>query len=428
MIRTRAETDKGLAQVFLQGVLAQTVGIESVLESIEALPDPVEAVMPSTPVAPGRETLVRRTAEKVVKQQPLDDDEQFALEAIIIPDKRPAIDIIDGDFATAHPLWTHLAADTAVRDRIRAAIPSVGRVELPGNTLLPYAGTGFVVGDGLLMTNRHVAETFAGGPGDLMFRAGAEAGIDFLRERAHGTSDGGSLPLSVKSVVLIHPYWDMALLRVEGLGAAQAPLTLALDDPDMIRGREVALIGYPAFDPRNDQAVQNMVFNGVYNVKRLMPGMINGRDMITSFGKKVPSATHDSSTLGGASGSVMIDTSTGHVVGLHFGGLYLRSNYGVPACDLAGDGRVIDAGVRFAAPTQRKPGPWDDFWKDVVPAAKQEVAARLVLDPTAVPNPDPVVGSRPAPAQTPAHVAINASEWTIPITVSVRVGVPVAGV
>ena len=40
--------------------------------------------------------------------------------------------------------------------------------------------------------------------------------------------------------------------------------------------------------------------------------------------------THDSSTLGGNSGSALIDVATGRVVGLHFAGRYLEANYAVP--------------------------------------------------------------------------------------------------
>ncbi len=53
--------------------------------------------------------------------------------------------------------------DAKIRARIEAVIPSVGRIELPGQTRIPYGGTGFVVGPGLVMTNRHVAELFAEG-------------------------------------------------------------------------------------------------------------------------------------------------------------------------------------------------------------------------------------------------------------------------
>ena len=111
------------------------------------------------------------------------------------------------------------------------------------------------------------------------------------------------------------------------------------------------MVGYPAFDPRNDTAVQNTVFGGFYYVKRLQPGKLQKRGAIDSFGKSVSAATHDSSTLGGNSGSALVDPATGQVVGLHFAGVYLEANYAVPTAELARDPRVIDAGLRF------EPGP-----------------------------------------------------------------------
>ena len=68
---------------------------------------------------------------------------------------------------------------------------------------MPYAGTGFVVGGGLVMTNRHVAEIFSAGLGvrDLVFRPGYQAGIDFLREKGSEASQS----LQVREVAMIHP-------------------------------------------------------------------------------------------------------------------------------------------------------------------------------------------------------------------------------
>ena len=107
---------------------------------------------------------------------------------------------------------------------IRKAIPAVGRIELPGHPSIPYGGTGFVVGRDLLMTNRHVAELFANGLGrrQLVFKTGRTAGIDFQQR-----VDGGTQFLNVAEVVLIHPYWDMALLRVHDLPDTIEPLRLA---------------------------------------------------------------------------------------------------------------------------------------------------------------------------------------------------------
>jgi endonuclease G len=319
---------------------------------------------------------VERTVAKISNDQELDGLEQMILEAIIIPDKRPAIDIIYNTYTIADPLWVHFDTDHEIKARLEAVIPSVGRIDLPGNDLLPYAGTGFIVGDGLLMTNRHVAVAFAGGPGDLSFQPGASAAVDFLRERPFDDGDGGSLALTITSVAMIHPYWDMALLRVDGLDD-RPPLSLSLKQPEEVVDQDIALIGYPAFDPRNSSDVQHRVFAGVYNVKRLMPGKLTGRRRTVSFGKQVSSATHDASTLGGASGSCVIDTHTGEVLALHFGGQYLVTNYGVPSCDLAQDSRIVDAGVNFGGYPTPATGEWDDWWAQI-PAATAPRPVRVL--------------------------------------------------
>ena len=134
------------------------------------------------------------------------------IEAIILPKIRPVLDVIDGDFHTDHPLWQNLNTDAAIRGRLQKALPSIGRIDLPGNPDYPYGGTGFVVGEGLIMTNRHVAEIFCSGLGtrQLSFKPGLRAGIGFLHEidRPPGNI------LMVKKIILIH--------LVVGYGAAQS--------------------------------------------------------------------------------------------------------------------------------------------------------------------------------------------------------------
>lgn len=358
----------------------------------------------------------RAAARKVNSRESLSPREQFALEAIIIPDKRPAIDIINGDFQVTHPDWTGFNADP-IKSNLRRVIPSVGRVELPHHPTLPFGGTGFVVGDGLLMTNRHVAQIFCGGLGqrDLVFLPGREAGVDFLREK--GNTD--AQVLKIGEVLMIHPYWDMALLRVEGLGANHPSLSLALTQPDALMSQEVAVIGYPAFDPRNDANVQNTVFGGVYYVKRLQPGRVGPRRTIESFENRVSAMTHDSSTLGGNSGSVVVLAKTGQVVGLHFAGVYLDANFAVPTAELARDGRVVDAGVNFQPVAQPDPAVSQTWWANMP-------AERASAPPSTVrPSPSrPIeVRSRP-PSPPPPSTQARGSEltFTVPLEISVRLG------
>ena len=52
-------------------------------------------------------------------------------------------------------------------------------------------------------------------------------------------------------------------------------------------------------------------FDRVFQVKRLQPGELDGGVSTASFGHVVPAATHDCSTLGGNSGSAILDLETG---------------------------------------------------------------------------------------------------------------------
>lgn len=404
---------------FLQRVTRRTgKALESVADA------EMESLMPARPIPDQFKGATEQAAKKISTGTPLDPHEQFALEAIIIPDKRPAVDIVNGDYQITHPLWTSFNTG-AIKSNIKKVIPSVGRVELPHHPLLPYGGTGFVVGQDLLMTNRHVAEIFCAGLGlrDLNFLPGREAGIDFLQEK------GTTTPhiLVVRKVMMIHPYWDMALLQVDGLPSDHFPLALSLKHPEDLLGEDVAVIGYPAFDPRNDANVQNTVFGGVYDVKRLQPGKIGERRSVASFGKNVLAATHDSSTLGGNSGSVVLSAKTGKVVGLHFAGVYLDANSAVPSAELARDGRVIDAGVNFDDHPVPEPHVWDEWWQHALPdeltmgigkLAPAGVGSGVVAGSGPKPKPA-AIGTITAPiAAGGASVSV-----TIPLEISVRLGV-----
>lgn len=289
--------------------------------------------------------------QKIARETPsdqIDDNEIYSLEAIVMPRERPVAFIQNDTYGALPDPWEHFSSDNAIRKWITQAIPSIGRVELIGNPRIPYGGTGFIVGPNLMMTNRHVAELFADGVGQhgLMFRPGQSASLNFRREKDDSDDDQSAF-VRVREVVMIHPFWDMALLRVDELPDKATPLKLSVRDPEELFGREIAVIGYPARDDRNDLAIQDRIFQGVYNVKRIQPGKIRSRDGIQSFGNLVNAITHDSSTLGGNSGSAVIDVTNGEIVALHFAGEYLKANYAVPTYELARDARVVGAGVNF---------------------------------------------------------------------------------
>ncbi|WP_247237713.1 alpha/beta fold hydrolase [Telluribacter sp. SYSU D00476] len=315
--------------------------------------------------------------EKVNRGDELTDEEMNFAEAIILPQFRPCIDIINDSFQDYPSPWELLVNYKPV---IEQAIRSVGRVDLPNSPSIPYGGTCFVVGEDLLLTNRHVAELFTKGIGtkQLVFRQDIGTAVDFKQE----VLPGEPKLLRIKETKLIHPYWDAALLRVEGLH--QQALTLASDAPSVIQGRAVVVIGYPMLDYRNDFDLQHKIFRRVYGKKRLLPGTLMSHEVVKSFGNEVEALTHDSSTLGGNSGSLVLDLETGKVLGLHFAGRYLKANYAVPSWQLACDDRM--KGVLFDGPGRRAdfvPPGWLKIWDTLT-----EVPANPT--PTAPPSPQPL--------------------------------------
>ncbi len=367
---------------------------------------------------PPAATVAREGLETIARGAGLTESMSFGLEAIIDEQLRPVVDVVDGHFTMSHPLWKHMSDDAQVKARVEAVLPSVGRIELPGNTHYPYGGTGFVVGNGLIMTNRHVAEIFATGLGDrsLSFITGAQAGINFVQEISRPPAP----TLLVKRIVMIHPYWDVAILAVDGVPASAAPLKLSLKDARALTpGHEIFIVGYPAFDPRNPASVQQDLFRGTFGVKRLQPGQLQGGSDTPSFGKIVTAATHDCSTLGGNSGSAVFDMETGEVMALHFGGSYHDKNFGVPAFALSSDARVVDAGVVFAGTASREPNTWGDWWRQAdaseIPSAPDDQSASvstLQAPPPAdgKPNADIVTGRHVVTIEVPLRITISLGE------------------
>ena len=135
---------------------------------IESIPKPqlgtglegLGAVMPEPDV--NVDSGLRKMAENRGHEVTL--PELDALEAIVMPANRPVVFVRGDSYDNVGAPWTALNKDD-VKARIRPLLPMIGRIEVPHSLLLPYAGTGFVVGKNLLMTNRHLAALFTPGSG-----------------------------------------------------------------------------------------------------------------------------------------------------------------------------------------------------------------------------------------------------------------------
>lgn len=251
-------------------------------------------------------------------------------EAIVIQFGRPSLLIQNGTFELpTSDTWKDRLAVT--KSKIERAIPSVGRVELRDHPSYDWVGTGWVIADNVIVTNRHVAMAFAEKKGRrFVFSVNPDnrairAAIDFREEHRQPQS----FEATVDKVLFIEDYSsarpDIAFLQLKRARNLPTPIPVATmpDEP----GALIAVIGYPARDDRNNAGAMLKIFGDIFNVKRLSPGAITATSDPMIF-------THDCSTLGGNSGSVILDLESGEAVGLHFGGTYRTANYAVKAAVL----------------------------------------------------------------------------------------------
>ncbi len=251
----------------------------------------------------------------------------MVMEAIIEEKGRPVL-LVQRDTFEVPELDAWKARLGPTKSKLERAIRSVGRVELSDHDMFSWVGTAWMVTDNVAVTNAHVARLFARKEGSkFVFKKNLEgvtvrARVDFKVEyKVDAVHE-----VDVEEVLFIaedrEGSPDIALLRMRtGTGITlPPPLTLSAIQPD--EQRLVAVIGYPMRDDRSNATLRRSVFGEIFNVKRLAPGMIS------SFGSNFY-FTHDCSTLGGNSGSVVIDVETGEALGLHFGGTERSANYAV---------------------------------------------------------------------------------------------------
>jgi endonuclease G, mitochondrial len=249
-------------------------------------------------------------------------------EAIILEKTRPVLFVRDGVVETASlpELETKLKS---VRKAMVKPISAVGRIELSDHDTYEWCGTGFRIDDDLIITNRHVATLFAQRQGSIFkYRLNqmgkqVRARIDFREEYKGKDSEEYGIAEILWIAENIDEAPDMAVLRVKKDPGLPPPLSLA--DKSTKAGQQIAVVGYPAKDSRNDAGIMADLFHNVYDVKRFAPGEV------VMPGDDTWYLTHDASTLGGSSGSAMLDLATQKVVGLHFGGKFRTTNYAVKA-------------------------------------------------------------------------------------------------
>jgi endonuclease G, mitochondrial len=267
-----------------------------------------------------------------------DIDQEIAEESIVMRRLRPVLTIKNDETELSfedqeeETLWKERLQKA--KDKLDIAIRAVGRIDLMGAEL-EWIGTGWLVAENLVVTNRHVAEAFAHRTGARFdFKMGPRgkigAALDFRQEA------GSEEQLVFKLVRPVHierrsgP--DIALFEIDltrGDAKLASPIGLARRAKAT---NAAAVIGYPAYDSRiPDTELMESIYGKLYNKKRLAPGAITRVD--------AGRLEHDCTTLGGNSGSVVVDLESGDAFGLHFSGRFMINNYAVPADVLS---KVID--------------------------------------------------------------------------------------
>jgi S1-C subfamily serine protease len=201
------------------------------------------------------------------------------------------------------------------RQLIDPLLPSIGRINLSDRS---HVGTGFLVDDGVLATNRHVLSDLTFGTEVL---PQGRAQVVFQRE--FGSNDDPTNIVAIEGVIDVSPTADIALLSVPRLGRP----AVSLDSNLPSEGERVVVIGYPAQDKTRNPLFSDAVFGGKYGVRRAAIGEILD-------GETTPHFYHDCSTLGGNSGSPVFSLQTGRVVGIHRSGFFMYRNEAVDGATL----------------------------------------------------------------------------------------------
>jgi len=278
-------------------------------------------------------------------------EEETGVQALLAFTSRPVILVQEDRFAEPPPVWADL--DRIFRSEIETALRSIGRVEMSGHPALSWAGTAWIAAPRLVVTNRHVVRYFATPAGTAeteihwRIKKGMTARIDFGRELDMEPDDGRIFDVPAEAEILVHPVHDLALVPVAGTSRDGAvplpsPLSLAAEGRVVGEGRKVYVAGHPARDDHSPQRLlQYRLFQGIFDVKRLQPGQV-----MQTLPEK-DTLLHDCSTLGGNSGSPVIDLETGRVSGLHYAGFHRHANLAVALWKLVDDPLLRKAGIDF---------------------------------------------------------------------------------
>ena len=189
-------------------------------------------------------------------------------------------------------------------------------------------GTGFLISKQHVATNRHVHGLY----GHYLLNKKDPGGIEFVAEK--GKADSDFVPFKSKKPLLL-PGLDIAIYTLARPVTNRTPLTLKPIPTEDLHPRDVVVIGYPdTHTPEKPEILAVVEDDPVFAVKRISQGQIfrhsTDTDAIIGVETSVsvskiskfimPAICHNASTLGGNSGSPVLDIEDGSLVGVHFAG------------------------------------------------------------------------------------------------------------
>jgi len=216
----------------------------------------------------------------------------------------------------------------AVLAEMYKAVGRIGFQQIGKPTVEDFSlGTGFLITDRHILTNRHVAGMYG------HYLMGEECGgIEFIAEKDKDASY--FIPFNGEAPILI-PGLDLAIYTLSHSAADRKPIPRVMIPNDDLDGREVVVIGYPDTHNLDDLELLSVAEEKpIFAVKRISRGHIfrhstddddiygvevnMSEDRHRSF--KMPAICHNASTMGGNSGSPILDINTGDLLGVHFAG------------------------------------------------------------------------------------------------------------
>ena len=264
-----------------------------------------------------------------------------SVEVIVHVDgSRPSFMIKQGNVdLDSSPITTWRDTIAADHAEIRKAIACVGRIDDPDATQ-KFQGTGFLVHPNIILTNRHVLQEIADWRPGEGWKIRSRITINFGREyKGIRSKNPRKLvrllyagPKAILSNAVDHAKLDLAAIELAPAPDAQIPKDILRVEGsrDWAKsGQYTFTIGYPGQPDLTDYPLSLLekLFKSTFGCKRLAPGrIVRARANVRPW-----TAAHDTTTLGGNSGSLVVVAGRPEIAAaIHYGGRRAdpRENWG----------------------------------------------------------------------------------------------------